>query len=132
MINTLLITGDSSVAKKIEELLNDKDNHILNVDNIEELVKKDEIICDMIIYHIEKDSIRPYETLKILSENVPVIALVDGNKLKDSNKTSIKLIQSGAKTILYDIKESVLVHSIERIYDLEYGTQENSNKIYNK
>ncbi|MBQ3421030.1 MAG: hypothetical protein IJH34_05060 [Romboutsia sp.] len=129
MINTLLITNNEDVSNKIKTILNDKQEmHSLEISSISNLVEKNEINCDIIIYHIGKNEVRPFQVLKVLSENAPVIVLVNGDKLKDKNKTSIKLIQNGAKTILYDIKENVLVHSIERIYDLEYY-QENNQEI---
>lgn len=121
MIKTLLITRDKNISNEIFNFLTNKKNHNLEIASIEELVEREEIICDIIIYSIEKKEKQPFEILKVLSENVPVIVLLNGEKLKNSNETSIKLIQNGAKTILYNIKEDTLVYSIERIYELEYN-----------
>lgn len=121
MIKTLLITRDNNISNKVTNILKDKENHNLEIASIEELIERDEIFCDIIIYSIERGEKKPFEVLKVLSENVPVIVLLDGENLKNSNTTSIKLIQNGAKTILYDTKEDILVYSIERVYDLEYN-----------
>lgn len=118
-IKLLLISGNKNVIKDTKSILSDKKFNLEILNSIEAL-DKDELVCDIGIVNISKNERFSLKILEEMAKHVPTIVILDTNNIKSLENVSIKIMQLGAKTIIYNIKDRTLIHSIERIYDIEY------------